>query len=91
MKSKVALIFLVSVLALASSQTHETFRDIVIQKVERKVDVQTQLCKIDTRLDIKNERESPMKEFYFAIPSESSESLRFFIIKDNYDSSPSYD
>jgi len=90
MKSKCALVLLALVLVLTSSQTLETFRDVTIQKIERKIDVQTQLCKIETRLEIKNERDSSLNEFYFAIPSESIDTLRLFIVKDNYDSSTPY-
>jgi oligosaccharyltransferase complex subunit alpha (ribophorin I) len=90
MKTFFAFILVSTILVLSNSQTLELFRDITIQKVERRVDCQTQLCKIDTRLDIKNERDSQLKEFYFAIPSESTETLRLFTVRDNYENSPSY-
>lgn len=91
MKSNPILILFALTLATVNSQTLETFRDVVIQKIERQIDAQTQLTKIESRLEIKNERETHLKEFYFSIPSESTETLKLWIARDNYEDSLAYE
>ena len=90
MKTYLSFLLLAALIAYSSCETQALFRDVVIQNVDRQASAQSQLFRIDTTLDVKNERDTPLTEVYFAIPSENVENLRLLVITDNYDTEKSY-
>jgi oligosaccharyltransferase complex subunit alpha (ribophorin I) len=90
MNNKIFIVLLGLILACALSQTTDSFKNVVLQDVNREVDAQTQLLRIETTIDLKNEGETPLRDFYFAVSAEQVETLRLFIVRDNYDNSEAY-
>lgn len=91
MNTRFIFVLFAVLVSLSVSQAQDLFKDVVLQSVERAVDVRSQLVKIKTTIEIKNERDTPLNEVYFAIPSEQAESLRLFVIVDHYNTSKKYD
>lgn len=91
MNTRFIFILLAVLVSLSASQTLDIFKDVILQSVERTVDVRSQLTKIKTTIEVKNERDTPLNEFYFAVPNEQAESLRLFVIVDHYNTSKKYD
>ncbi len=84
---------LLATLALLAfvSQGANQFSDVIIEKIARQVNVQTQLCFVETVLEVKNEKDIPLSEFYIAIPSGSIETLKLLLIYDNYEGGSNYE
>lgn len=89
--TRLSIIVLAVILSLCASEPLDAFRDIVIQNVDRAVDLTSQLCRVETLLEVKNERETAVNEFFFAIPAEHADTLRYFVVRDKYNDAQSYD
>jgi len=70
------------VLAIQATSAQEIFKDVSISSVERVINAQTQLVKIDTTLTLKNERDAALKDFYVTIPNEYAPWLKHLIVVD---------
>jgi len=90
MNNKIFIVLLSAILGCALSQTAESFKNLVIQDVNREVDAQTQLLRVETTIEVKNEGDIAVKDFYLAIPSENAETLRLLIVRDNFENSEEY-
>lgn len=79
---KVFLLFAL-VLAIQSAPALDLFKDVLIEKADRTVNAQTQLVRVETTLSVRNERDTLLKEIYFAIPNDLRTYLRLFTITDD--------
>lgn len=73
---------IVVLLALHCASSQEIFKDVVLQTVERNINAQTQLLRIETMISFKNERDAILKDFYFAIPNDYEPYLKHFVVLD---------
>lgn len=83
MKIQSVFLALALILVIQAAPTSDLFKDVVVERADRTVNAQTQLIRVETSITIKNERDTILKEVYFAVPNNLKSTLRLFIITDD--------
>lgn len=85
MKIQTCLLFSLCLFSALSAPNLDLFKDVVIEKVDRLVNAQTQLLNIDTTVTFKNERDVLLKEVYLALPNSLKSFLKAFTVTQDGD------
>lgn len=83
MKIQCIILVLFFSLGMFAQGQQDLFKDVVIEKVDRTVNAQTQLLKVESRITFKNERDTLLKEVYLAIPTALKSFLKVFSVTED--------